>query len=100
VIKLDDFAETEDHHAVARDDRVQAMGDYQHSRGFELFGDQGLDLLLGDHIYTGGGFVKNNHFRLTEDSSADANQLLLSRTQVSSPFCDLEAQASSLDNLF
>ena len=56
-----DLAEAEDENAVTLDDGVDTMGDDDHGRVGELSVDEQLDLLLGDDIDIGGGFVQDDH---------------------------------------
>ena len=48
-----------------------------------------MDLLLGKHVYEGGGFVKEDQFRLSQDGATDTDELAFSRAEVHSTFVDV-----------
>ena len=62
IIVLEDLSLVEEENLVALDDGVKSVGNGHGGGVLELLGDHLLDLLLGDHIDVGCGFIKDNNF--------------------------------------
>ena len=92
LIELKDLTFTQDENLVGLNDGLKTMGNCDDSAMLELLRDQGLDLLLGYDIDVGSGFIKKDDLILTQNSTTDANQLLLTRTEVSTIFSDFEVK--------
>jgi len=67
----------EDEDSVALYNRVQSMGDCDHSRVLELRLNERLDFLLSDEIDVRSGLIKHDNLVLSEDGTADTDQLSL-----------------------
>ena len=78
LVKLDDLAVGEHHYLVTLHDGVQPVRNRDQSAVTELRLDQLLNLLLSHQVDVGSGLVQDDDFGVSEDSSADANKLLLS----------------------
>jgi hypothetical protein len=74
---------------ITGDNRVETMGNDYHSRLFELFRDELLDLLFCFDVDVSRCFVKEDNFILLKDGPTDTNQLFLSTAEVSASIFDL-----------
>jgi hypothetical protein len=72
------------------------VGDSQDGAALELVADQLLDLGLSLDVDVSGGFVEQDDLVLAENSSANANERLLSTTEVGSTFVNLHIKACLL----
>ena len=86
----------QDKNLVASDDRVQAVSDAKHSSALELLVDQLLDVLLGNHIDVGSGFIEDDNFVASEDGSDDTDELSFAHAQVLALFLDLEVETFAI----
>ena len=67
----------EDHNFVTADDRVDPVSNCNHGSVFEGFGHELLNLRFSDDVNAGSCFIQENNLVVSEDSPADADELLL-----------------------
>ena len=96
IIVLQDLSLVEVKDLVTLDDSVESMGNGHGSGVLELLSDHLLDLLLGNNINIGCGFIENHNLVSSEDGADNANELLLANAEVASLFLDLEVEALSI----
>jgi len=80
------LAKAQNKHAITLYDSVDSMCNDDHCGILESSIDQSLDFLFGYHINVGCRFVENYEFGFSEDGSANAKKLPLTRTQILSIF--------------
>jgi hypothetical protein len=77
TIEFSNFTIAHDHDFVTLDDGLETMSNSEHCAVLEFFVYQFLDHLLSFNVDIGSCFIKENDFVLTENSSADLNERLL-----------------------
>ena len=75
---------------ITLDDCVDSMSDCESSSVLELFSDELLDLLLCDNIDVGSSLIQDDDFVTAENGSHNADELLLTYTEIVSFLFDFE----------
>lgn len=81
-VKLCNFSSVEDKHTVTLDNSLQSVCNHNHRTILEAFFDQFLNYLFSLDINIGGSFIKDNDLVLSENSTADTEKRLFTRTQI------------------
>lgn len=95
-VVLKDLAVRQDKHSVTLDDRVESVGDRDHSAIRKLLLNERLNSLLRHNVNVRGSLVQNHHLVLPKNRSADTDQLSLTSAEVSASFRDLKVDALTL----
>ena len=69
------------------------MGNCDHCAFLELFRDESLNLLLSDDVNISGCLIQQDHFIFPQDSSTDADQLLLAGREVATVLSDFKVES-------
>jgi hypothetical protein len=77
------------------------MSNCKHRRPLKLRRNQCLNLLLCHHVNIGRCLIQHNHFRLSQNGSANANELSFPGTKILSIFLDflIKAELVTVQNV-
>ena len=98
VAVLNVSSSIEDQNFVTVDDSVDSVSNSEYSGVLERLVHEVLDLLFCDNVDVGSGLIQEHNAVVSEDSSADANELLFTFAQIVS--ADLEIDTKTVRDFF